>query len=236
MVYQVALVGHWLVMGLKTDNSPIDTRLSKMEATSENIASLTTASNLAVNQLIEREATTTATTKATFTEEPKWTTMMAKNVRQVVSRAVETLMTCPNKRSASSTYASRALRLKKAKLKMNWCSGSTQGQMRLRVKVVAAKRQRPTTSRASTSTTSTRPGTVLLKFVTREDRQATLRGRKGLTGTKLGLNENLTPTQQGRKSELWPLFKEAKATGKRAFWHTTELFVDGTQICPPSCI
>jgi hypothetical protein len=95
MVYQVALVGHWLVMGLKTDNSPIDTRLSKMEATIENIASLTTASNLAVNQLIEREATTTATTKATFTEEPKWTTVMAKNVRQVVSRAVETLDDVP---------------------------------------------------------------------------------------------------------------------------------------------
>jgi hypothetical protein len=48
-IYQVALAGHWLVMGFKTDNSPIDTRLSKMEATIENIASLTTASNLAVN-------------------------------------------------------------------------------------------------------------------------------------------------------------------------------------------
>jgi hypothetical protein len=85
VVYQVALVGHWLVMGLKTDSSPIDTRLSKMEAAIENIASFTTANNLAVNQLIEREAIATVTTKVTSVEEPKWTTVMAKNVRQVVS-------------------------------------------------------------------------------------------------------------------------------------------------------
>jgi hypothetical protein len=82
-------------MGLKTDSSPIDTQLSKMEATIENIASLMTASNLAVNQLIEREAIATVTTKATSVEEPKWTTVMAKNVRQVVSRVVETLTDVP---------------------------------------------------------------------------------------------------------------------------------------------
>ncbi len=40
---------------------------------------------------------------------------------------------------------------------------------------------------------------------------------KGLVGTKLGLDEDLTPTQQARKSKMWSLFKEAKATGKRAF-------------------
>jgi hypothetical protein len=94
-VYEVALAGHWLVMGLKTDNSPINTRLSKMEAAIKNIVSLTTASNLAVNQLIEREATATVTTKATSAEEPKWTMVMAKNVHQVVSQAVETLANAP---------------------------------------------------------------------------------------------------------------------------------------------
>jgi hypothetical protein len=36
-------------MGLKTDNSPIDTRLSKMEVAIENIASLVAVGNLAVN-------------------------------------------------------------------------------------------------------------------------------------------------------------------------------------------
>jgi hypothetical protein len=48
-VYQATLVGHWLIMGLKTDNSHVDARLSKMEATIENIAFLTAVGNLAVN-------------------------------------------------------------------------------------------------------------------------------------------------------------------------------------------
>jgi hypothetical protein len=43
------MVGHWLVMGFKTDSSPIDTQLSKMEAAIENIASFTTVGNLAIN-------------------------------------------------------------------------------------------------------------------------------------------------------------------------------------------
>jgi hypothetical protein len=95
VVYQVALVGNWLVLGLKTDSPPIDARLSKMEAVIENIASLVTASNLAVNQLMERETTMAIIAKAVSTEEAKWTTMMAKNVCQVVNQAVETLADTP---------------------------------------------------------------------------------------------------------------------------------------------
>jgi len=75
-----------------------------------------------------------------------------------------------------------------------------QGQMRLRVKVIVATRQRLATSQASTSTASTCPDAVLLKFATSEDRQAALRGHKGLAGTKLGLDEDLMPTQHARKS------------------------------------
>jgi hypothetical protein len=48
-VYQATLARHWLIMGLKIDNSHVDARLFKMEATIENIASLVTAGNLAVN-------------------------------------------------------------------------------------------------------------------------------------------------------------------------------------------
>jgi hypothetical protein len=59
--------------------------------------------------------------------------------------------------------------------------------------------------------------TVLFKFATSEDRQAALRRRKGLARTKLGLDEDPTPTQQARKSKLWPLFKEAKAVNKHTF-------------------
>jgi hypothetical protein len=35
VVYHATLVGHWLVMGLKTDSSHVDMRLSKMEAAIE---------------------------------------------------------------------------------------------------------------------------------------------------------------------------------------------------------
>jgi hypothetical protein len=32
------------------------------------------------------------------------------------------------------------------------------------------------------------------------------------------------------------MFKEAKAAGKRAFWRAAKLFINDTQICPPSSI
>jgi hypothetical protein len=90
-VYQATLAGNWLVMGLKTNSPPIDAQLSKMEATIENIASLATTGNLAVNQFMECEMAMAITAKAVSTEETKWTTVMAKNVRQVVNQVVETL-------------------------------------------------------------------------------------------------------------------------------------------------
>jgi len=48
-VYQIALAGHWLVMGLKIDISPINTWLYKMEVVIKNIASLMATNNLVVN-------------------------------------------------------------------------------------------------------------------------------------------------------------------------------------------
>jgi hypothetical protein len=66
-----------------------------MEAAIENIASFMAIGNLAVNELMEREVVTIVTTKAECVEEPKWTTVVAKNVRQVVSQAVETLTNAP---------------------------------------------------------------------------------------------------------------------------------------------
>jgi len=49
VVYQAALAEHWLIMGLKTNSSSVDARLSKMEATIKNIVSLAAVGNLAVN-------------------------------------------------------------------------------------------------------------------------------------------------------------------------------------------
>ncbi|CAM6059324.1 unnamed protein product [Sphagnum tenellum] len=53
-VYQATLGGHWLVMGLKTNNSLVDVQLSKMEVAIKNIASLMAVGNLTVNHLMER--------------------------------------------------------------------------------------------------------------------------------------------------------------------------------------
>jgi hypothetical protein len=53
VVYHATLAGHWLVMGLNTNSSLVDARLSKMEVAMENIVSLATVGNFAVNQLIE---------------------------------------------------------------------------------------------------------------------------------------------------------------------------------------
>ncbi len=68
-------------MGLKTDSSLVDMRLSKMEVAIGNIVSLTAVGNLAINQLMQRKAGTAITAKVASIEKPKWTTVMAKNVR-----------------------------------------------------------------------------------------------------------------------------------------------------------
>jgi hypothetical protein len=69
-----------------------------MEVAIKNNVSLMITSNLVVNQLMECEATMVVTTKVASTKEPKWTTVMAKNVCQVISRAVETLVNAPKER------------------------------------------------------------------------------------------------------------------------------------------
>jgi hypothetical protein len=62
-----------------------------MEVAIQNVTFLAAISNLAINQLMEWEAVATFTANVAFVEEPKWTTMMVKNMHQVVNQAVETL-------------------------------------------------------------------------------------------------------------------------------------------------
>jgi uncharacterized membrane protein len=69
-----------------------------MEAAIENIVFLVVVGNIAVNQLMECEAVAIVTAKATSMEEPKWTTVIAKNVCQVVSWVVETLANAPKQK------------------------------------------------------------------------------------------------------------------------------------------
>jgi hypothetical protein len=165
-------------MGLKIDSSPVDARLSKMEATIENIASLAALSNLTVNQLMECEATTTIIAKVASAEEPKWTTVMAKNVCQMVSQVVETLADVPkqeeHKFNLHLTNFEAKERETEKELVQRLNTKLLQGQMRLRTKVIAAMRQRPVTAWASTLAVGTHLSMVLLKFATNEDRQAAL--------------------------------------------------------------
>jgi len=64
--------------------------------------------------------------------------------------------------------------------------------MKLHVKDITAMRQRPAVARASNLATGARLGAMLLKFTISEYYHAVLRGRKGLAGTKLGLDKDLT--------------------------------------------
>jgi ATP-dependent helicase/DNAse subunit B len=82
-------------MGFKIDNSLVDAWLSKIEVVIENITSFAVVGNLVVNQLMERKVAVVVTTKVVSAEEPKWTTLMAKNMCQVVSQVVETLINTP---------------------------------------------------------------------------------------------------------------------------------------------
>ncbi len=229
-IYQVALARNWLITGLKTNSSHVDARLSKMEA----------AGNLTVKQFMEREAAVAITTKAMHTEEPKWTTVMAKNMHQVVSQVVETLANAPKQEECKFNLRPTGFEAKEGEtekyLVQRLNTELLQGQMKLPAKVIAATWQQLVTIRSSTSTARARLGAVLLKFATSEDHQVAFRGRKGLVGTKLGLDEDLILAQQACKSELWSLFKEAKVVGKRAFWWVSELFINSTWICLPSSI
>ncbi len=127
-----------------------------MEAVIENIASFTTASNLAVNQLMKRETVMAIIAKAVSTEEAKWTMVMAKNVRQVVNQAVESLADTPKQEERKLNLRLTSLKAKEGqtekKLVQRLNTEVLQGQMRLRAKVIATTQQWPVIMRASTST------------------------------------------------------------------------------------
>ncbi len=127
---------------------------------------------------MEREAALAITAKATSTKEPKWTIVMAKNVRHVVSRVVETLADAPKQEECEFNLCFTSFEAKEGEtekeLMQQLNTKLLQGRMRLRTKVVAAMQQRHVITRTSALTASACPSTVLLKFATSEDRQATL--------------------------------------------------------------
>jgi hypothetical protein len=97
---------------------------------------------------MEHEAIVVITTKVMFAEEPKRTMVMAKNMRQVVSRAVETLANAPKQEKHKLNPRLTGFKAKEGKTEkelVQWFNTKLlQGQMKLCAKVVVAMRQRPT--------------------------------------------------------------------------------------------
>jgi len=56
---------------------------------------------------------------------------------------------------------------------------------------------------------------IIITLASVHDKFTVLRARKGLQGTQIGLDENLTPAQQAQKRTAWATFKEAKEAGER---------------------
>ncbi len=141
-------------MGFKIDSSPVDVRLSKMEATIEHITSLAAISNIVVNQLMEHEAAVVVITKVASAKEPTWTTVIAKNVRHMVSQAVETLANAPKLEECKLNLRLTGFEAKEDDIEkelVQWLNTKLlEGQIRLHAKVVVATRQWPATTWAST--------------------------------------------------------------------------------------
>ncbi len=112
-----------------------------MEGAIENITSLTTVGNLVVNQLMERKVVAAITAKAMYAEEPKWTTVMAKNVRQVVSWAMETFANAPKQEECKFNLHLTSFKAKEGEIEellQRFNTELLQGQIRLHVKVIVA--------------------------------------------------------------------------------------------------
>jgi hypothetical protein len=75
---------------------------------------------------------------------------------------------------------------------------------------------------------------VIIMLASVQDKLTVLRARKGLQGTQLGLDEDLTPVQQAQKQAAWTTFKEAKEAGERVYWHGANLYINHKVINSPT--
>ncbi len=75
---------------------------------------------------------------------------------------------------------------------------------------------------------------IIITLASVHDKLTVLRARKGLQGTQIGLDEDLTPTQQAQKQTAWATFKEAKAAGKRVYWHGADLYINHKVVNSPT--
>jgi hypothetical protein len=65
------------------------------------------------------------------------------------------------------------------------------------------------------------------------DKLTVLRAHKGLHGTQLGLDEDLTSAQQAQKRAIWATFKEAKEVGEWVYWRGANLYINHKVVNSP---
>jgi predicted secreted hydrolase len=75
---------------------------------------------------------------------------------------------------------------------------------------------------------------VIITLASVHDKLTVLRARKGLQGTQLGLDEDLTPAQHAQKQAAWATFKEAKEAGERVYWLGADLYINHKVVNSPT--
>jgi hypothetical protein len=67
---------------------------------------------------------------------------------------------------------------------------------------------------------------IIITLASVHDKLTVLHARKGLQGTQIGLDEDLTLAQQAQKRTAWATFKEAKEAGERVYWCGADLYIN----------
>ncbi len=75
---------------------------------------------------------------------------------------------------------------------------------------------------------------VIITLASVHDKLTVLRARKGLQGTQLGLDEDLTPTQYAQKRVAWATLKEAKEVGEWVYLHGADLYINHKVVNSPT--
>ena len=72
---------------------------------------------------------------------------------------------------------------------------------------------------------STRPRSVIAKFLRFRDREAVLKNSKKLKGTNIYVNEDLCEASRAKRREQLPKLREARSLGKIAYFSHTKLII-----------
>jgi hypothetical protein len=75
---------------------------------------------------------------------------------------------------------------------------------------------------------------IIITLASTHDKLTVLHAHKGLQGTQLGLDANLTSAQQAQKRAAWATFKEAKEAGKRVYWRGADLYINHKVVNSPT--